>query len=341
MVIYFCEKVVIFNSFCFYSKVILLSFEDSLHLFHKKESNFKSYMIFNIQRFSTHDGDGIRTVIFYKGCPLRCLWCSNPESLSFDYSVMYDKKKCRNFGDCIKAHNKAITRIKNNGIQINHELINKNEPEKLRNICASKALTISGESKSVNELLTEIEKDTPFYRENGGVTLSGGEPLSHDEELFTLLQKLKDRNINVNIETSLHVSWRKVARCIGLVDTFLVDLKHTNKEKFKTFTQGDAELVMENLIKLTDSVVHVIVRFPVIPGFNFSENEMKQMIEFVTSLKNVNEIHFLPYHTFGVEKYKLLGMDYIFGSKKQVQDSELEPFIQYALSKGLETKIGG
>jgi len=296
-------------------------------------------MIFNIQRFSTHDGDGIRTVIFYKGCPLRCQWCSNPESQSFDYSVMYDKSRCKNFGDCIKADNNAITRIKNNGIQINRELIKK--PEKLKNVCASKALTISGESKSVDELLTEIEKDTPFYRDSGGVTLSGGEPLSHGEELFTLLQKLKERNINVNIETSLYVNWRNVDKCIGLVNTFLVDLKHIDKDKFKSFTQGDAGLVMDNLIKLTDSETHVVVRIPVIPGFNFSENEMKQIIEFVTSLKNVNEIHFLPYHTYGVEKYKILGLNYAFGSKKQIQDSELLPFIQYAQSKGLKTKIGG
>ncbi|MCD6565284.1 MAG: glycyl-radical enzyme activating protein [Bacteroidales bacterium] len=296
-------------------------------------------MIFNIQRFSTHDGDGIRTVIFYKGCPLRCLWCSNPESQSFDYSVMYDKSRCKNFGDCIKADNKTITRIKNNGIQINRELIKK--PEKLKNVCASKALTISGESKSVDELLAEIEKDTPFYQNGGGVTLSGGEPLSHGEELITLLQKLKERNINVNIETSLYVNWRNVDKCIGLVNTFLVDLKHTDKDKFKSFTQGDAGLVMDNLIKLTDSETHVIVRIPVIPGFNFSENEMKQIIEFVTSLKNVNEIHFLPYHTYGVEKYKMLGLNYTFGNKKQIQDSELLPFIQYAQSKGLKTKIGG
>ncbi|MCH7658683.1 MAG: glycyl-radical enzyme activating protein [Bacteroidetes bacterium] len=298
-------------------------------------------MIFNIQRFSTHDGDGIRTVIFYKGCPLRCQWCSNPESQSFGYSVMYDKKKCNNFGDCIKAHNKAITRIINNGIQINRELINENEPEKLKNICASKALTISGESKSVDELLNEIEKDTLFYRDNGGVTLSGGEPLSQGDELKTLLQKLKGRNINVNIETSLHVNWSEVARCIGLVETFLIDLKHIDKDKLKSFTQGDAELVINNINKLTDSDAHVIVRIAVIPGFNHSEDEMKQMIEFVISLKNVNEIHFLPYHTYGVEKYKMLGIDYIFDHKKQVQDSELEPYIRYAQSKGLRTKIGG
>ena len=296
-------------------------------------------MIFNIQRFSTHDGDGIRTIVFYKGCPLRCLWCSNPEGQSFGYDVMYDKKICRNFGNCLSADGKTITRIENNGIQINRELLT--ESEKLRDICPSKALTVSGESKSVEELLIEIGKDTPFYREDGGVTLSGGEPLSQGEDLTALLQELNSRNINVNMETSLHVQWDKLDRCIGLVDTFLVDLKHTDKNKFSMYVEGDASLVMDNLTKLTDTDAHVIVRIPVIPGFNHSINEMNRMIDFVSSLKSVHEIHFLPYHTFGIEKYNMLGMDYTFSLNDQVQDSEIEPYIEYAQSKGLQTKIGG
>jgi len=296
-------------------------------------------MIFNIQRFSTHDGEGIRTLIFYKGCPLRCQWCSNPESLSFDYSLMYNRNVCKNFGDCIKADSKAITRGKNNGIQIDREFVK--EPDKLKDICASKALSISGETLSVDELMAEIEKDIPFYREDGGVTLSGGEPLAQGDDLITLLRKLADRQIRVNIETSLHVNWGKVARCIGLVDIFLVDLKHTDRDKFKTYTLGDSELVMNNLKKLTNSDARVIVRILVIPGFNHSETEMKRMIEFVKSLKNVNEVHLLPYHTFGVEKYTMLGMDYSFGQNHQVQESEMAPYLDYAQSKGLQALIGG
>ncbi|HEY3389831.1 MAG TPA: glycyl-radical enzyme activating protein [Prolixibacteraceae bacterium] len=296
-------------------------------------------MIFNIQRFSTHDGNGIRTLIFYKGCPLRCQWCSNPESQSLGYSLFYDKKLCRNFGDCYHADKKAITLNSDNGIQINREFLQ--NPENLRNICVTKALTVSGETKTTAELLTEIEKDALFYREDGGVTLSGGEPLSQGEDLVTLLQALKKRNISVNIETSLHVSWEKVERCIGLADTFFVDLKHTDRDKFKTFTQGDAELVMNNLKKLSDTGEAIIVRIPVIPGFNHSDNEMKKMIDFVASLKKISEIHFLPYHTFGAEKYKMLGMDYPFGTEKQVQDKELSSYTQYAQLKGFQTKIGG
>ncbi len=302
-----------------------------------------SCMIFNIQRFSTHDGEGIRTLVFFKGCPLRCQWCSNPEGLSFGYSLMYDKRICRNFGDCIKANSKVFSRENNNGIRIDRELLGEPEMElvKLNHVCASKALSISGELLSVNELLTEIEKDIPFYREDGGVTLSGGEPLSQGEDLTSLLQQLKDRNISVNIETSMHVEWERVVRRIGLVDTFLVDLKHTDKDKFKIFTGGDAELVMDNLKKLTNSNAHVIIRIPVIPGFNHSEHEIIHMIEFAGSLKDVSEIHLLPYHTFGLEKYKMLGMDYRFGLNMQVQESELEPYLHYIRSKGLQAIIGG
>jgi pyruvate formate lyase activating enzyme len=296
-------------------------------------------MIFNIQRFSTHDGKGIRTIIFYKGCPLRCQWCSNPESQSFGYSVMYDPKYCRNFGDCISTEANAISRNGNHGIQINRELLQ--HPENLKNTCVTKAMTVSGEQKTVSELIIEIEKDILFYREDGGVTLSGGEPLAQGEELVLLLLELRKRSINVNMETSLHVNWEKVERCIGLVDTFLVDLKHTDRDKFKTFTHGDAELVMNNLKKLNDSEANIIVRIPVIPGFNHSEKEMKQMIQFVTTLDKVTEIHFLPYHTFGSEKYKMLGMEYLYGDKKQVQDSELGPYIEYAQLKKFKTKIGG
>jgi len=295
-------------------------------------------MIFNIQRFSTHDGNGVRTVVFYKGCPLSCWWCSNPESQSFDYSILYDKKFCNAFGDCIKAENKAITRNEN-GLKIDRSRIQ--NAESLKNVCLSKALTVSGEKKSVNEILNEIKKDLPFYRNNGGVTLSGGEPLSQGEELVELLQELKNMQINVNMETTLHVKWEKVERCVGLVDTFLVDLKHTNKDKFKKYTGGDSLTVMSNLVKLDHSEAAYIVRIPVIPGFNHSENEIFEMIDLTSSLKNAKEIHFLPYHTFGEEKYKMLDLPYKMQGIKAVNDEELAPYIQYAKEKGFQTKIGG
>jgi len=296
-------------------------------------------MIFNIQRFSTHDGNGIRTVIFYKGCPLNCWWCSNPESQSFGYSILYNKKFCKTFGDCVQAESEAISTGNGNGIHINRDRIK--NPEQLKTTCLSRALTISGENKTPKELLSEVEKDILFYRENGGVTLSGGEPLSQGNDLTELLEQLKHKNINVNIETTLYVKWEKVDRCFGLVDTFLADLKHTDEKKFRKYTNGESNLVLDNLKKLDLSGEKYIIRIPVIPEFNHTEKEMKNMIDFARSLRNAKEIHFLPYHTFGIEKYKMLDLDYRLKNVKRVDENELEPYIRYAQSNGFRTKIGG
>jgi pyruvate formate lyase activating enzyme len=296
-------------------------------------------MIFNIQRFSTHDGDGIRTIIFYKGCPLSCKWCCNPESQSFEPTLLYDRKLCKNFGDCIKIGNGSLTSGKT-GVEIDRSSIQK--PELFRNVCLSKALVVSGEEKSAGQLLAEIEKDIPFYNNSrGGVTLSGGEPLSHGPELVTLLKELRNRSINVAIETSLHVPWVNIERCINFADSFLVDLKHTKKEKFNSFAGGDAELVLENLRKLASHHNNIIVRVPVVPGFNHTEMEISEIIDFTVSLRTISEIHFLPFHNLGEGKYEMAGMEYLYEGARQVDIKELEGYVDYAKSAGLKVRIGG
>lgn len=296
-------------------------------------------MIFNIQRFSTHDGQGIRTMIFYKGCPLHCQWCCNPESQTFGYSLMYNRRLCKNFRDCLNTESTAITSVRN-GINIEWSAVQ--QPEKFIDVCASRALRVSGEEKSVNEILVEIEKDMPFYeRSEGGVTLSGGEPLSQGPELETLLLEIKQKNIDISIETTLHVPWEMIERCISLTDNFLVDLKHTDSEKFKRFTGGNAGLVMTNLTKLTEHHKNIIIRVPVIPDFNHTDAEMKKIIDFSVSLKTIREIHFLPFHALGIEKYNMLGMEYVYSGKRQVDIFELTSYVSYAESEGLVAKIGG
>lgn len=296
-------------------------------------------MIFNIQRYSTHDGEGIRTLIFYKGCPLRCQWCSNPESHTFSHSIMYDQKRCLRFGDCAAVAPEAFSLNGGKGVDIQRTQIQ--DPLKIKDICASRALVLAGEEKSVDELMEEIEKDVPFYRQDGGVTLSGGEPLSQDGDLIALLERLKARRIHTNMETSLHVSWSRIERCLGLVGTFLVDLKHTDPEKFRHYVKGDAGLVLRNLEKLAYFGARVVVRIPVIPGFNHSLPEIQHMVDKVSTIHGIEEVHFLPFHSFGAEKYRMLGMDYEFGTQKQVREQELELYVQYAQSRGFRTKIGG
>ena len=296
-------------------------------------------MIFNIQRFSTHDGAGIRTLIFFKGCPLHCEWCCNPESQSFDYSILFDRRKCKSFGDCLAAGISGIT-ASEKGIEIIRSEIS--NAILLKNTCLSRAIQVSGEEKTAKELLAELEKDLPFYKHSGGgVTLSGGEPLSQGKILIELLTLLKHKNLDVAIETSLHVSWKDVKRCLGLVGVFLVDIKHTDGEKFNRFTGGNLELVNSNLEQLVRSGGNVIARIPVIPGFNHTSREIEKIIDFIDSLHLITEIHFLPYHTLGTEKYTLLGMEYKFGKMEAVDEAALNKYIDYARNKGFSVKTGG
>jgi len=227
-----------------------------------------------------------------------------------------------------------------NGIEIDRIALK--NAEIFTDVCPARAITVSGEEKSMNEILFEIEKDLPFYRRSeGGVTLSGGEPLSQGPELVQLLQEFKRKEINVSIETSLHVPWEDIERCISLTGTILADLKHTDSEKFKKFTGGDALLVFNNLVKLSALHDNIIIRVPVIPDFNHTLSEMREIIDFTVSLKKIREIHFLPYHTLGNEKYKMLGMQYCLDGMKKVEESELVEYIKYAESAGLKAKIGG
>jgi len=296
-------------------------------------------MIFNIQRFSTHDGPGIRTVIFFKGCPLRCAWCSNPESQSFDYSLMFDPKLCKHFGDCLR-YDTGFIHGREHGISVDWP--NVSNPERLKNACISKAISVSGEDKSSSDILNEILKDRLFYEQSGGgVTFSGGEPLAQGAALEELLIELNGLKIDVAIETSLHVPWIQIQKCLGKTGTFLVDLKHTDAEKFKSFTGGNSGLVLDNLKKLVARNEHVIVRIPVIPGFNHSFQEMKDIIDFTAGLKTIREIHFLPFHNLGSAKYEMLGMDYSFSGQKNLNVSDLSEYVSYSESLNLLAKIGG
>lgn len=293
--------------------------------------------VFNIQRYSIDDGNGVRTNIFFKGCPLRCSWCNNPESLDPVPSIMFDERICHHFGECLKPGNGAIV-LENNNLIINRNLIS--DTTIYDNICPSRALIVSGQEKTVSQILREIEKDIPFYNmSGGGVTLTGGEPLSQGPELKDLLIQLKKRGIHVSAETSLHLPWETIENYVNLIDLFLADLKHLDNDKFTKFTGGNATLVMENFKKLDETGKKFIVRIPVIPGFNFSFTELSAIIDFAAGLKNASEINFIPFHSLAKEKYLMLGKDYMFANQRNIDKSELKLFTEYAEQKGLISKI--
>jgi pyruvate formate lyase activating enzyme len=292
--------------------------------------------VFNIQRYSIHDGNGVRTNIFFKGCPLRCLWCNNPESLDSAPSIMFDERICQQFGECLKNNGEIV--LENNKLIINRDHIT--DITIFDNICPSKALIVSGQEKTILQILEEIEKDIPFYNmSGGGVTLTGGEPLSQGPELKELIIQLKNRGIHISVETSLYLPWEIIENYVNLIDVFLADLKHLDNDKFTRFTGGNAALVIENFKKLDETGRKFIVRVPVIPGFNFSSAELLAIIDFAAGLKNAFEINFIPFHTLAKEKYLMLGKDYTFGNHRSIEKSELAPFAEYAEQKGLISKI--
>jgi pyruvate formate lyase activating enzyme len=250
---------------------------------------------------------------------------------------MFDERICHQFGECLKP-GKGVIILENDTLAIRRELIS--NPAAYINICPSKAMIVTGEELTVSQILLEIEKDIPFYNmSGGGVTLTGGEPLAQGPELKELITQLKEKGIHVSAETSLHLPWEVIESFSGLIDLFLADLKHIDNDKFANYTGGNASLVMENFRKLDETGCEFIVRVPVIPGFNFSSSELFAIIDFAAGLKNSREINFIPFHTLAREKYLMLGKEYTFGNQRNIEKSELRPFIEYAEQKGLVAKI--
>lgn len=296
-------------------------------------------MIFNIQRFSTHDGKGIRTNIFFKGCPLRCKWCSNPESQNYQPEIFFVPKKCILCMECVKLSKNNEFSLESGKIVLNRELLN--DPQIFRDICPTKAIEVIGTETTVEKILEEVSKDLPFYNNSeGGVTISGGEPFFQPELLETLTKELKKLKINVSIETCLHIPWDNIKRSAPNIDVFLADLKHIEPSKFKQFTNGNLDLVLFNFKALEAIGANVIIRIPVIHGFNDTVQEMHSIIDFAADLKNVKEVNFLAYHSFGKSKYTQLGRDYHL-SDGSVDHELLEGFVRYAKNLNIKASIGG
>ena len=296
-------------------------------------------MIFNIQRFSTHDGKGIRTLIFFKGCPLRCSWCSNPESQAFGYDIFFDPRKCIACLDCVKRSEHGEFYACDDKIEIQREKMT--DPLRFKDLCPTKAITIAGEEKSVEEILEEISKDLPFYRKSGGgVTLSGGEPFAQAEFIHELLSALKALDIHVAVESCLHVSWENIQRNLDLIDLFLLDLKHHDAEIFRKYTGGDLGLIIENLKKLDRNDAEIVLRIPVIPDFNHTEAAIQGILDIAASLEHVKEVHFLLYHALGSAKYQLLGQHYELPTSS-LNEEDVQTYLDWARQRGLIAQIGG
>ncbi|HHN6220419.1 TPA: glycyl-radical enzyme activating protein [Klebsiella pneumoniae] len=299
-------------------------------------------MIFNIQRYSTHDGPGIRTVVFLKGCSLGCRWCQNPESRARSEDLLYDSRLCLAGCElCQQAAPAVITRTLD-GLIIDRQNVNDSHIAALRDCCPTTALTVCGEEKSVEEIMATVLRDKPFYdRSGGGITLSGGEPFMNPTLAQALFEASHQAGIHSAVETCLHVPWKYIEPSLPFVDLFLADLKHVDEAVFQQWTDGSARRVLDNLQRLAQAGKKMIIRVPLIQGFNASEADIAAITDFAADRLQVSEIHCLPYHTLGMNKYQLLSQPYT-APDKPLDAPELLAFAQdYAQSKGLTAILRG
>jgi len=268
-------------------------------------------LIFDIQRSRQDDGPGIRTTVFLKGCPLRCVWCSNPESQRSSPEIMYNANlHIDGCEECIKACPvSAIEKDEEEGVRIGRELCRKGCSECAK-VCYSNALAVIGQRVSVKEVLKAVEKDIPFYRSsNGGVTISGGEPLTQPEFTKAILKACKERGIHTVLDTSGYEQWEVLEEILKYVDLTLYDIKHTDPVKHKAYTGVSNELILENIRRMGQKKMPIVIRLAVIPKINDSEENINELIELTKEVLPLR-VDLLPYHRLGVSKYRMLGREY-------------------------------
>lgn len=296
--------------------------------------------IINIMKYSIHDGPGIRTTVFFKGCPLNCLWCHNPESQSLGQELMYRSERCIGCGQCLEfCPNGAVVANAGNLQYLRDQC---QACGACCQVCPAGVRELVAKTMSVREVMAELEKDVIFYDESGGgVTFSGGEAFMQPVFLLDLLKECRKKEIHTTLETCGYINLELLQTTSACVDLFLYDLKLMDSQKHQAVTGVPNELILANLLWLAEHHPQVIVRVPVIPGINDDQETLQQIGEFVASLKRVTELHLLPYHKAGSDKYQRLGRTYQLPDLQSPDTERMEQIAGQLEQFGLKVKVGG
>ena len=280
-------------------------------------------MIFNIQKCSIHDGAGMRTLVFFKGCPLHCKWCANPESQSYKKDIMEFPARCIGCGACQKiCPESAIQRAEDGYFKINRNLCTM--CFRCTDRCYAESKRIVGQEYTVEELLLEIKKERKFYSvSGGGVTFSGGEPLTQPILLANIAKRCHETGIHVAIESCGYGVYEEFREALAYIDYAFLDIKHIDTKMHKILTGMGNERILDNIKRICESNIPVTIRTPVIPGCNDSMENIIGIAKFVAGLPGVKEYELLPYHNLGASKYKSLGKTYELEGTMEPSDEKM------------------
>ncbi len=309
-------------------------------------SNFKSIernaFIFNIQKYNMYDGPGVRTIVFFKGCPLRCKWCSNPESIKNYYQIMYRKNSCVHCGKCVEVCPVKKHKMENK-VHIVDRDIKCTNCKMCTDVCLRDAIEVVGEQKPISEIIDIVKEDEMFYEvSGGGVTIGGGECTMQPEAVKNILMGCKAYGINTAIETCGYCKTENFLEIAESVDLFLFDIKHMDPQKHNELTGVSNDLILHNLSELLKRRYNVTVRMPMLKGINDSFEEIEAIIKFLAPYKDFNNfkgVELLPYHKMGVNKYNQLDLNYKIDGDPSLSEEDIERIENYVKDYDIKLQV--
>lgn len=296
-------------------------------------------VVFDIQRYSLHDGPGLRTNVFLKGCGLSCRWCSNPEGKKSYPEIALFKRECFLCEDCIEVCESAAIRI--NGDKILWDRSKCDNCRRCTTVCSSRAFRVLGQEMKATEVINEVLRDMAFFQDHGGITLTGGEPSLQAEFAREILRLAKVAGIHTAMETCGAVPQNHLVQLLPYLDLVLFDLKHLDPKMHKRMTGQDNELILDNLDYLLGTGVNLTIRIPIIPGFNSDEGQLTEMAKFICSLDKNVDVHLLGYHTLGKSKYAALGRSYPMGDTPVLKPEKIEKLAKIFQNEGIPVSLDG